>query len=100
MGYPIVNSVEGPLKEITPSNCTEGCITRCILKYNINNLINTTIIVYVLKLTDNLYLIDSYTQMFVIEDYSANPYVFIMPKLSSSNLNISAGTGLFPNRVQ
>lgn len=97
MGYPIVNSIEGPLPEITSSNCTEGCITRCILNYNINDSINASIIVYVLRLNNSLYLIDSYTQMVIVYD-SPNPNMLLMPRVTGSSSIIVDG-GLFPNDV-
>lgn len=55
MGYPIVDSVEGPLEEIGSANCTEGCITRCLLT-TFNYM---ALVVYVLRTNGNIYLIDS-----------------------------------------
>ena len=99
MGYPIVNSVEGPLEKIALSNCTEGCITRCILKYN-DYSISACMIVYVLMLNDNLYLIDSHTQMVVAEN-SSNTYIdgFVMPRINRRDSLIEADIRSFPNQV-
>lgn len=99
MGYPIVNSIEGPLPKITPPNCTEGCITRCILKYN-DYSISACVIVYVLMLNDNLYLIDSHTQMVDVEEGS-NTYTngFVIPSISRRNSLIEADVIPFPNQV-
>lgn len=83
MGYPIVNSIEGPLTQITSSDCTEGCITRCIL-YDGNSSVGPCIIVYVLRLNDDLYLIDSYCQIVQASDFNASR--LLVPKLGSRSI--------------
>lgn len=94
MGYPIVNSVEGPLTQINSSNCTEGCITRCIL-YDGNSNVGPCIIVYALRLNDDLYLIDSYCQIVQTSDFDASR--LLVPKLES--VSITTEYALFPNNV-
>lgn len=96
MGYPIVNSVEGPLSEITPSNCTEGCITRCILCGGYSS-VKPCIIVYVLKLNDTLYLIDSYYQI-VVPDNSLGTSNLLMAELSGQLISMSYSSS-FPNKT-
>ena len=58
-------------------------------------------IVYVLMLNDNLYLIDSYTQMVVVEEGS-NTYTdgFVMPRISRRDSLIEAVIRSFPNEVR
>lgn len=93
MGYPIVNSVEGPLLKITPSNCTEGCITRCIL-YGGESSTKPCIIVYVLKLNDTLYLIDSYCQ--IVSELSSGASQLLMARCGS---DITISYDNFPNNA-
>lgn len=98
MGYPIVNSVEGPLKQITPSNCTEGCITRCLV-YQANNC-NVTLVAYVLLLNDTIYLLDS---SYVIAYTDSGSVMFMLDVRSisgSSSQILKVSDSLFPNTIQ
>ena len=88
-----MNSVAGPLLSIGPSSCTEGCITRCILYYSEAGEPSACIIVYVLMLNKKLYLIDSYSQILIRDQFPT----FLMPKLDSSSIGI--GYGKFPNDI-
>lgn len=97
MGYPIVNSVEGPLSEILPSNCTEGCITRCIL-WNGDSNIKPCIIVYVLKLNDTLYLIDSYCQIVSLDSTSKGSRLLTANAIDSQSITMSYNS-YFPNQA-
>ena len=95
-----MNSIEGPLSIIRSSNCTEGCITRCILTRG-SASVNVCIVVYILMLNNNLYLIDSYAQMITTyESANTGNSGFFMPKIDYQNNIIIADIKLFPNQVQ
>lgn len=100
MGYPIVNSIEGPLQEITPSNCTEGCITRCLV-YDGNY--NVILIAYVLLLNNTMYLLDSSYMIAYTESGSFGSMMFMLDVRNMSSLSsqaIEAYHSFFPNTVQ
>lgn len=97
MGYPIVNSVEGPLKRITPSNCTEGCITRCLVY---ESDYNVTLVAYILLLNDTMYLLDSSYVIAYIDSGSMMFMLNVKSMSSSSNQVVEAYYSFFPNTVQ
>lgn len=98
MGYPIVNSIEGPLKQITASNCTEGCITRCLV-YQANRH-NVILVAYVLLLDGTIYLLDS---SYVVACINSGPVMFMLDVEYLSGLStqsIEVVGSLFPNTIQ
>lgn len=96
MGYPIVNSTEGPLDEIAPSNCTEGCITRCLIKSG-SNTVNYAIVAYILRLNSKIFLIDS--SYLIIQSSSMVNSRIIFPNVNTNEGKISLGHGRFPNET-
>lgn len=94
MGYPIVNSVEGPLRDITSSNCTEGCITRCLV-YEAD--FNVILVAYILLLNDTIYLLDS---SYVIAYTDSGSMMFMLNVKSMSSLSdqiVEVYHSFFPN---
>lgn len=97
MGYPIMNSIEGPLRKITSSNCTEGCITRCLV-YDGNY--NVILIAYVLLLNDTMYLLDS-SYVIAYMDTGSMMFMLDVKSMSSSSTQaVKAYRSFFPNTVQ
>lgn len=98
MGYPIVNSVEGPLREITPYNCTEGCITRCLV-YQANQH-NVILVAYVLLLDGTIYLLDN--SYIVAYTYSGSMMFMLNVKnlSGSSSQTIGVIDSFFSNIIQ
>lgn len=97
MGYPIVNSVEGPLEEITPSNCTEGCITRCLISSSSRRRVDYTIVAYILCLNSNIFLIDS-SYLIIQSDGMASSQI-VFPNVNTSAGKINLSSGRFPNET-
>lgn len=97
MGYPIVNSVEGPLRDITPTNCTEGCITRCLVYEADYNVI---LVAYILLLNDTMYLLDS-SYVIAYTDTESMMFMLNVKSMSSSSSQVvEAYHSFFPNTVQ
>jgi len=97
MGYPIVNSIEGPLRNITPTNCTEGCITRCLVYETDHNVI---LVAYVLLLNNIMYLLDS-SYMIAYTGTGSMMFMLNVNSMSSlSNQVVEAYHSFFPNTVQ
>lgn len=97
MGYPIVNSTEGPLDKITSSNCTEGCITRCLIRSG-SSKVNYAIVAYILCLNSDIFLIDS-SYLMVENSSGVMDARLIFPNVDESAMGIRLGAGSFPNET-